>query len=130
LALAEVLVLAGQPERAIEAVERHMRSDPFHAPLAPGWLGLAHYLLKQYSRALAPSRECAARAPNIRLGHLGLAAAYAQLGKLEEARAEAAELLRIDPKWTISKGARLLPFKRPADTEHFFGGLRNAGLPD
>jgi adenylate cyclase len=127
---AEVLVLAGELERAIEAVERHMRSDPFYVPLAPGWLGLAYYLLKEYTRALAPSRECAAQAPNIRLGHLCLAAAYAQLGKSNEARAEAAEVLRIDPNWTISKGARLLPFKRPEDAEHFFDGLRKSGLPD
>jgi adenylate cyclase len=127
---AEVLVLAGEPERAITAANRHMRLDPFYVPLAPGWLGLAYYLLKQHSQALAPLRECATRTPNIRFGHLCLAAAYAQLGKLDEARAEAAEVLRIDPKWTISKGARLLPFKRPEDGEHFFDGLRKAGLPD
>ena len=127
---AEVLVLAGEPERAIAAVERHMRLDPFYVPLAPGWLGLAYYVLEQHSQALAPSRECAARAPNVRLGHLCLAAAYAQLGRLDEARTEAAEVLRADPKWTINKGARLLPFKRPADAEHLFDGLRKAGLPD
>jgi adenylate cyclase len=127
---AEVLVLAGEPVRAIAALERHMRLDPFYSPLAPGWLGLAHCMLKQHSRALAPSRECAAQAPNTRLGHLCLAAAYAQLGKANEARAEAAEVLRIDPNWTISKGALLLPFKRSEDAEHFFDSLRKAGLPD
>jgi adenylate cyclase len=127
---AEVLVLAGEPERAIAAVQRHMRLDPFYAPLAPGWLGRAHYMLKQYSAALAPARECATQMPNVTLGHLGLAVAYAQLGKLEEARAEAAEVLRIYPKYTISKNARTLPFKRPEDAEHFFDGLRKAGLPE
>src|SRR5262249_24352252 len=54
---AEVLVQAGEPERAIAAVERHMRSDPFYVPLAPGWLGLARYMLKQYAQALPPMRE-------------------------------------------------------------------------
>jgi adenylate cyclase len=127
---AEVLVLAGEPERAIAAVQRYMRFDPFYAPLAPGWLGRAHYMLKQYSAALAPSRECAAQMPNVGLGHSGLAVAYAQLGRLDEARAEAAEVLRIDPKFTISRSARLLPFKRPEDAEHFFDGLRKAGLPE
>jgi tetratricopeptide (TPR) repeat protein len=107
-----------------------MRLDPFYVPMAAGWLGLAYYLLRQHSRALAPLRECAARAPNIRFGHLCLAATHAQLGKLDEARAETMEVLRIDPKWTINKGARTLPFKRPEDAEHFFDGLRKAGLPD
>jgi adenylate cyclase len=128
---AEVLVLSGEPERAIAVAGRHMRLDPFYAPLTPGWLGLAHYMLKSYSQALPPLRECAARAPDLRGCHLWLAAAYAQLGKLDAARSEAAEVRRIDPKWTINgSGARLFPFKRPQDAEHFADGLRKAGLPE
>ena len=122
---------AGDPARAIEAVERHMRLDPFYVPLAPGLLGLAHYMLKQYSQALPLLRECVSRAPNLRGGHVWLAATYAQLGNIEEARAEAAEVLRIEPKWTIEgTQARLSAFKRTEDAEHFFDGLRKAGLPE
>ena len=128
---AEVLVYAGDPARAIEAVERHMRLDPFYMPQAPLWLGFAHYMLKQYSQALPPLREYVSRAPNFRGGHACLAATYAQLGKLEEARAEAAEVLRIEPNWTIEgTQARLSTFKLPEDAEHFFDGLRKAGLPE
>jgi adenylate cyclase len=127
----EALVLAGDPVRAIEAAERHMRFDPFYVPLAPYWLGAAHYMLKQYSEALPLLRECVSRAPNLRAGHTWLAAIYAQLGKLEEARAEAAEVLRIEPKYTIEgTQARLSRFKRPEDAEHYFDGLRKAGLPE
>jgi adenylate cyclase len=88
-------------------------------------------MLKQYSEALPLLRECVSRAPNLRGGHTWLAAIYAQLGKLQEARAEAAEVLRIEPKWTIEgTQARLCGFKRPEDAEHFFDGLRKAGLPE
>ena len=118
------------PARAIEAVERHMRLDPFYAPLAPGFLGLAHYMLKQYSQALPWLRECASRSPNWRSGHNWLAATYARLGDMEKARAEAAEALRIDPRWTIEGISPLNPFKRSQDAEHFFDGLRKAGLPE
>jgi adenylate cyclase len=128
--LGEALAFAGDPARAIEAIERHMRFDPFYAPLAPGFLGFAHYMLKQYSQALPWLRECASRSPNLRAGHSFLAATYAQLGDIERARAEAAEVLRIDPRWTI-EGARMrLTFKRPEDAEHCFDGLRKAGLPE
>ncbi len=66
-----------------------------------------------------------------RCGHVGLAATLAQLGNLDEARAEAAEVLRIEPKYTIEgTQRRLAPFKRPEDAEHFFDGLRKAGLPE
>ena len=128
---ANVLVFAGDPARAIEAGERHMRLDPFYAPPAPASLGLAHYMLKQYSQALTLLRECASRAPNFRGGHVFLAATYAQLGNIEQAGAEAAEVLRIEPKYTIEgTQARLTSFKRPEDAEHFFDGLRKAGLPE
>jgi len=128
---ADVLVYAGHSARAIEVVERHMRLDPFYVPSAPGFLGFAHYMLKQYSQALPLLRECVSRAPNLRGGHVWLAASYAQLGNIEDARAEASEVLRIEPKWTI-KGtqARLSIFKRAEDAEHFFDGLRKAGLPE
>jgi adenylate cyclase len=128
---AVVLVFAGDPARAIEAGERYMRLDPFYLPIAPGSLGFAHYMLRQYSQALPLMRECASRAPNFRGAHVYLAATHAQLGNIEQAAAEAAEVLRIDPKYTIEgTQARLTPFKRPEDAEHFFDGLRKAGLPE
>jgi adenylate cyclase len=130
-AFAIVLVSAGDPVRAIEAGERHMRLDPFYLPIAPGSLGLAHYMLRQYSQALPLLREFASRAPNFRAAHVYLAATHAQLGNIEQAAAEAAEVLRIDPKYTIEgTQARLTPFKRPEDAEHFFDGLRKAGLSE
>jgi adenylate cyclase len=53
------------------------------------------------------------------------------LGQLEEAHAEAAEVLRIEPQWTIDGTARQIAvFKSPDDAEHFFDGLRKAGLPE
>ncbi len=45
---------------------------------------------------------------------LWLASAYAQLGQIEEARKEAAEVLRINPGFTIEAYIRcLLAFKDP-----------------
>src|SRR5215510_10927569 len=80
-----------------------MRLDPFYVPLAPFWLGVAHYLLKQYTQALPPLQECASRAPDLRSVHVWLAAIYAQLGKLEEAQTEAVEALRIEPQYTLEQ---------------------------
>jgi adenylate cyclase len=125
------LLRAGEPTRAIQVVEAHMRHDPFYPPQATSQVGVARYMLKEYSLALPLLRECASRAPNFRAGHVFLAAAYAQLGNIEQARAEAAEVLRIEPRYTIQvTQARLTPFKRPEDTEHLFDGLRKAGLPE
>jgi adenylate cyclase len=125
------LLRAGEPARAITVIEAHMRYDPFCPPSALGQLGLAHYTLKQYSKALPPLRELTLRLPNMRQGHVWLAANLAQLGRLDEAHAEAAQILRIDPKYTIEGTQRQLAlFKRTEDVEHFLDGLRKAGLPE
>jgi adenylate cyclase len=99
--------------------------------LASAILGIAHYMLKQYSRALPDWRDCVSRAPNLRGGHSWLAATCARLGLLEEARAEAAEVLRLQPNYTITgTQRRLMAFKCAKGGRHFFDGLRRAGLPE
>ena len=129
--LGMALQRAGEPARATQVIEAHMRYDPFYSPWASGILGLARYMLKEYSQALPPLRECTSRAPSMRQGHVWLAASLAQLGQLDKAHAEAAEVLRIDPKYTIDGTQRRLAlFKRPEDAEHLFDGLRKAGLPE
>jgi adenylate cyclase len=67
----------------------------------------------------------------MRIGHAGLAATYAQLGKAKEARAAAAELMRLEPNFTIGGIARpTTVFKNADDDQHYFEGLRKAGLPE
>jgi len=128
---ARALVFAGDPTKAVDSLHVHMRLDPFHVPLACGWLGFAYYMMERYSEALRPLRECVSRAPNFRGGHLWLAAVYGQSGQLELARAEAAEVLRIEPNYTIEGTQTLFDFfRRPQDTEHYYDGLRKAGLPE
>jgi adenylate cyclase len=128
------LVCAGEPMRAIEVIKAHMRLDPFYPPVVPLWSGIAHYMLHRYLEALPLLRESASRAPNfLHAAHAWLAACYAQMGRLGEARVEAAEVLRIEPKYTIDGTARRRAgvfIKSPVDAEHYFDGLRKAGLPD
>ena len=87
-------------------------------------------MLRQYPEALPPLREGISRAPNLRFGHFALASTYAQLGQLENTRAEVAEVLRIEPTYTIERHRRLAPLKNPEDVDHFFEGGRKAGLPE
>jgi hypothetical protein len=62
--------------------------------------------------------------------HLLLASAYAQAGQLEEAQKEAAEVLRINPGFTIESYKRVLVYKDPKDVAHRIDGIRKAGLPE
>jgi adenylate cyclase len=129
--LTSALIYAGEPGRAIDLVHAHMRLDPYYHPMAPGWLGLAHCQLGRYADALAPLREFVSRMPRYKSAHTPLAATYAQLGLLKGARAEIAEVHRMDPKHTIEGYyRRVAPYQRTADAEHLFDGLRKAGLQE
>jgi hypothetical protein len=55
---------------------------------------------------------------------------YAQAGQLEEARYEVAEVLRINPGFTIESLKRFTVYKDPKDAEHRIDGLRKTGLPE
>jgi adenylate cyclase len=129
--MAIALVYAGESERAIGILQAHMRLDPFYVPLAPHWLGLAHYTLKQYPAALAALSECALRAPNYGPVHLWLAMTHARMGQMKAARAEAAKVLDLDPAFTIERVPKMtLAFRRAEDTRDCFDAMRKAGLPD
>ncbi len=128
--MAIALVYAGQSARAIEVLKAHMRLDPFYAPLAPHWLGLAHFTLKQYPEALAALSECALRAPNYGAVHLWLAATHARMGHMHAARAEAAKVLELDPNFTIERVAQsTIAFKHAEVAADCFDAMRRAGLP-
>jgi len=66
--------------------------------------------------------------PNDLSSHLGLAAAYSILGREEEARYSAAEVLRINPKFSLEHFERILPYKNQADKERAIAAWRKAGL--
>jgi adenylate cyclase len=124
------LVVAGQPARAIQTLEAHMRLDPFYLPFAPWWMGSAYYMLGRYTDAVPHLKTAVLRAPKLALGHHWLAATYAQLGRLDEARAEAAEGLKIQPWFRISQMPFSKACKRPEDAQHLKDGLLKAGYTE
>jgi adenylate cyclase len=126
--IAQVLFSVGDPTRAIELAKTQMRLDPFHPHFAPLIAGEAYYVLKQYHEAHRWLREATGRAPNHQYGHAFLAATYAQLGQLDDAHAEAAEVMRVNPSYTIGKQRQVSVMKRTEDVEHLVDGLRKAGL--
>jgi adenylate cyclase len=136
---AQALMYAGEPARAIEVIQADVRLSPLADMRLPPFqlliyatshAGQANYMLKRYGEAVPLLREVASRLPNRQWPHTWLAAAYAQSGQLEEARAEAAEVLRINPGFTIESYKRLFVHKDPKDAEHRLDGLRKAGLPE
>jgi adenylate cyclase len=124
------LLFAGQPERAIEVMQASMRLEPFRNATRLAYMGSACYMLGRYSEAVTPLRDSARRMPDLRITQLWLAATYAQLDRLGEARAAADEVRRIEPDFTIERWKLTAVYKRPEDSERLFDGIRKAGLPE
>jgi adenylate cyclase len=129
---AMALIYAGQPAKAIEVLQANARLDPFQPTVSSfGFIGFANLVLRRYEEAVRLFRECTLRQPNLQSPHLWLACAYAGLGQLDDARAEAAEVLRINPAFTIARWKRLgTVHKSPEEVEHRLEGLHKAGLPE
>jgi adenylate cyclase len=123
------LVFAGKPARAIEVMQASTRLEPFRNATRLAYMGNAYYMLGRYDEAVSSLRESAWRMPNLRITQLWLAAAYAQLDRLDEARAAADEVRRIEPAFTIDRWKLTAVYKNPEDSERLFDGIRKAGLP-
>jgi adenylate cyclase len=126
--LAEVLSRVGRSEETVGMVERALHRKPFVADQHLDSVAAAYYLIGQPEEAIAPLKQFLARYPNILGAHLTLAAVYSELGKEAEARAEAVEVLRINPQFSLEVHKQRAPIKDPALLERHLAALRKAGL--
>jgi adenylate cyclase len=118
----------GQPENAIGLVKKAMRFDPQY----PDWydltLGWSYVLLERYEEAIATLQGLLTRHPEHEAADVQLAGIYSAAGREAEARAAAAEVLRLDPKFSLERVRQWLPFEDPAAIERYLAVLRQAGL--
>jgi TolB-like protein len=128
--LGHILDQAGRPAEGLPFIEAAMRLDPHYPFLYIFWLAHAFQTMERYDEAIAAYRRTISRNPDFSSAHLQLAATYAQLGRMEEAKAEAAQTLRLDPSCSSQRYAKRLPLKDAAVLARLVGGMRKAGLPE
>ncbi len=126
--LADRLAWAGRPQEAIEKIQLAMRLNPNHNASYLWYLGHIYFLLRRYDEAIATLRKMLDARPDFWPAHIYLAASYSLLGRLEEARAEAAAALRLNPAIATSHSAEHIPYKNPADQKRLDDALAKAGL--
>jgi hypothetical protein len=85
-------------------------------------------LLGWTAEAIVPLQKSLTYLPNILEGRLRLAAAYSELGQEAEAQAEAAEVLRLNPAFSLDVWKQRVPYKEEAVVERDYVALRKAGL--
>jgi adenylate cyclase len=128
MALAGMLIFASRPEGAMGLIEKALRLSPH----APAWyialLGGAYRLAGRNEEAMAAYKRAILRTPDFLPAHLALATLYSELGREEEARAEAADILRINPNFSLEVWRRTTPLKDQERLERWLAVLRKAGL--
>ncbi len=84
----------------------------------------------QYEEAIKAYKKALHLYPKDRDSKAGLAVAYSLSGREEEAIAVAAEILMINPKFSVKRWAMEVPYKNRADIALFADTMRKVGLPD
>ncbi|WID96868.1 winged helix-turn-helix domain-containing protein [Bosea vestrisii] len=126
-ALSDITVLAGRVDEGLDHIRKAFRLNPFPASWYYLPLGQALYAAGEYEAAVeALRRDETHRTSSRRF----LAASLAQLGRLDEARAEAELFLVGNPDFSIGHWAAMEPFRDAAMRERFVAGFRRAGLPE
>jgi TolB-like protein/class 3 adenylate cyclase/Flp pilus assembly protein TadD len=124
----QVLVFSGKPEEGALLVEKAIRLNPIAPSYYLQMLGMAYRETGRYEESITACKKAIKRRPNNIFAHLILVAAYSMLGQEDTARATAAEVLRIDPEFSVEHFAKTRPHIDPANTARFAEALRKAGL--
>jgi len=134
-AIGNAKMAIGRAEESEGHVLESLRLSP-HDTYAYLWMtvaGAAKHLLGRDEEAVAWLRRSIEANRNFRNAHLFLAAALAQLGRLDEARAAVQATLTLDPIFTIRRLHAAAWGDNPTylvQRERVYDGLRKAGLPE
>jgi TolB-like protein/cytochrome c-type biogenesis protein CcmH/NrfG len=128
--LAMSLNWAGRPREALALIEKAMRLSPMYSAWFWAVRAHAYRLMEQWVEAIAAYEQSLERNPGTVGPHIGLTISLIEVGREEDARAQAAEVLRLNPDFSLEKYAGALTYKDPAHSERGLAALRKAGLPE
>ena len=130
--LGSIYAWAGEYEEATShanMAERLSPRDPAH-----GMWCLAHttaeYQAGNYEAAALCARKMIEATPKYPAAWRYLAASYANLERIDEAKAAIDQLLRIHPNDSLKLAQTLVPGADQTRRQHYFDGLKKAGLPE
>lgn len=122
------LSAAGRAEEAVPVFQKAIRLSPFGPSFLYRDFGWALRNMGLYEEAVSAYKKAIQIAPDDMLAHLYLTGAYIMMDREPEARAEAAEVLRINPKFSVDHYAKIIPYKDQSEKNRVINALWKAGL--
>ena len=126
-----ISVIRAEPERAIESFEKMIRLSPID-PLRPfslSGIAFAYFFLERYEEGRTLAKEIMQLFPH-QQSFVSYIVNCVGGGNLSEATNAAAELLKFDPAFRVSRAEAIFPIRSPELREKFDGALRTAGMPE
>ena len=121
---------AGLAAQGLSASHQARRLSPMAAANVVIESGHALWLSERWEAAIEEMTSLLAEHPRWRTARALLVAALQGGGRIEEARAEAAEISRAAPKFSLRRWALSHPYRREEDLARYIDALREAGLPE
>lgn len=122
------MLYAGRSEETLQYVEKVMRLDPHFMDTQLHFKGQALASLSRWQEAADVLQERIDRNPDTDISRALLAACYGHLGQMDKAREAWAELLRVNPSYSLEHRRRTLPYKDPKEFDRIYGVLAEAGI--
>ena len=124
------LFAAGKPEEAIPVFQKAIRLNPFAPAFLYSQFGFALWRTGRVEEAVSAYKKAIQITPDDINAHIALAVIYSELGREKEARAEAAEVLRLNPKFSVDSHGKLLAGIGidQSQVDKIVNALRKAGL--
>ena len=126
--LGKTLTFSGRYEESIPEYKRAIRLNPIPPNMYFYSLGLSYGWTGQYEEAITWCKKATRLEPNSLYARIMMTVVYSLSRREEEARAAAAEVLRINPKFSLEKFEKKVTYKKKTDKERVIGALRKAGL--
>ena len=125
---AMTLIYAGRPDEAIPLLQKAIRLSPLGSTSNFVFLGHALRMTGRFEEAVSAYKKALQLSAHNIFPHIGLAVTYIQTAREKEARSEVAEILRLNPKFSLDSFAKTLSYKDQSVTDNFVDALRKAGL--
>ena len=125
--LGNVLMDAGRIEEGIQKMRKAIRLCPFPIPWYLMVFGAGYHLNGDNNAAITALNQAIEREPESHLPRVWLASTFAEIGRFDEAKAVAKEVLNIEPKFSALRWAN--SFKSRSH-ERLKDNLLAAGLPE
>ena len=127
-----VKVFLGQPDEAIEPLERALRLSPLDPLIFIVQMGFifAHFFAGRYEEALTAAKKSLAQNPSYVTAIIMAAVSAALAGREDEMTKAVGQLLKLNPSYRMSSFKNMWPLRRKQDWAAFDKGLQLTMLPE